>query len=243
MDFRAKSRGTMKMPSRENFLTFEDSTQRGADFSGRNLLQFGSVGSRFESCHFDEVQIDDAVFAAGTVPSVYVDCSFDRARIRFGAQIDARFVRCSFRDVELADWFCFTTELVDCTFSGRLRKAFFNGTVPEERRAMVGRDQNEFRGNDFSRMDLIDVAFRTGIDLTLQRLPSGPSYLYLASAEEAVHGARAAILSWEDLESRRKAMAEIRALESELEGRQRQLLLREDDHSKSLLSLLSGSES
>ena len=128
-------------------------------------------------------------------------------------------------------WFCFAVELVDCTFTGRLRKAIFNGTVPAEQRSMAGRISNDFRGNDFSGMDLRDVGFRTGIDLTLQRLPTGSQYLYVEDATGAVHRARNAVAHWEDLALRREAMVLIEILESEISEGQRQLLLRKDDYS------------
>jgi hypothetical protein len=42
---------------------------------------------------------------------------------------------------------------------------------------------------------LIDVSFRTGIDLSQQRLPSGPDYLYLPNAAETMRrGARGSYL-------------------------------------------------
>jgi hypothetical protein len=56
-----------------------------------------------------------------------------------------------------------------------MRRSFFNGTVREELVEALGRTSNEFRGNDFSGMDLIDVDLPTGIDLSLQRLPTASS--------------------------------------------------------------------
>lgn len=87
-------------------------------------------------------------------------------------------------------------ELIDCTFSGQLRKAIFNGTVHEDDRLNAGQERNKFHGNDFSAMRLIAVDFRTGIDLTRQKLPSGPDYVYVPNAAEAVRQARAAVLGW-----------------------------------------------
>jgi hypothetical protein len=232
MKFEARSVGRIRI--REDRRIVLDHVQlSGSDFSGRKLLQFAIVGSRLESCRFDRVRIDDAAFGAGPEISSFIDCSFDGARMRLGPGGYTRFERCSFRDVDLRDWFCFEVELIECTFSGRLRKAFFNGTVPsyDDYRKIVGRDRNEFRGNDFSEMELIDVAFRTGVDLSQQCLPSGPKYLYLPDAPSSVRRARSEVIGWQDLELRRRAMALMRTLESELEGGQRQLLLREDDFS------------
>jgi hypothetical protein len=75
------------------------------------------------------------------------------------------------------------------------------------------------------------VSFRTGIDLTQQRLPSGPEYLYLPVAAVAVQRARAEVVQWDDLDRRREAMVFINILEEDVAKGQRQLLLRLDDHS------------
>lgn len=211
-------------------LLLHDSTFSGADFSGRKLTQLSVAGSSFANCRFDRIRAQSASLGGGTKTSRYVDCSFDDARMRMGPGGYARFERCSFRNVDLRDWFCFAVELVDCTFTGRLRKVIFNGKPREDQRAIIGRSVNEFRGNDFIGTDLVDVAFRTGIDLTAQRLPDGPPYLYMADAAAAVRRAKIAASAWDDLDRRREAMALIGALEFELAGGQRQLLLRRDDY-------------
>ena len=203
---------------------------RGVDFSGRNLAQLSASGSRLEACRFDRCRIEDASFGARRETSEYVECSFDGARIHFGPGGYVRFVRCSFRDVDLRDWFCFTVELIDCTFSGRLRKAFFNGTVPEDKRPSAGRKRNDFVGNDFSAMTLIDVGFRTGIDLAQQKLPSGPDYIYLPDAADAVQRARAIVVGWDDLSLRQPALTLVNLLEEDVVAGQRQLLLRPADY-------------
>jgi hypothetical protein len=119
--------------------------------------------------------------------------------------------------------------MIDCTFSGRLKAAIFNGMVPEDERAMIGRVSNEFRGNDFSALDLIDVTFRTGIDLSKQILPSGEDYLYLPHAASAVSRAKAGVADWSDETMRRAATPIFQGLEYELLGGQQQLLLRLSD--------------
>ena len=141
----------------------------------------------------------------------------------------SRFVRCSFHNVVIRNWICFAVEMIDCKFSGRLETAVFNGTVPEDERRLIGRASNEFHGNDFSAMDLIDVAFRTGIDLTKQILPLGEDYLYLPQAAPAVTHAKSRVAGWDDEPMRRGAMAIVQGLEYELSGGQHQLLLRASD--------------
>jgi hypothetical protein len=136
------------------------------------------------------MRVGNWVTGSGEKPSVYVDCVFDRSRIRFNPGGLARFERCSFRDVELRDWMSFETELIDCVFTGKMRRSFFNGRAGSAATPGLDRDQNEFRGNDFSGMEFTDVGFRTGVDLRLQRLPVGPQYVYLKDAGPALDRAR-----------------------------------------------------
>jgi hypothetical protein len=201
-----------------------------ADYSGRKLKQFCAVGSRFERCRFDRMRVDSFVPGAGMELSDYVDCSFDGIRVRYVSAGFARFVRCSFRDVDVRDWRCTKAELIDCVFTGRLEECIFYGTVREEDRPWVGREKNEFRGNDFSGCDLVDVAFRTGIDLSLQRLPTGPEYLYLPDAAAAIERARAAVNEWYDPGLRERGLSLLNTLEMGVEGGQHQRLLRADNY-------------
>ena len=231
MDLRPQARVKGQVPIRKDqVLAVIGQRLVGQDFSGRKLLKFSSAGSRFESCKFEGMRIEDASLGGGQAMSEYLDCSFDRTRTRYMGGGYARFVRCSFRDVDLRDWRCFAVELVECTFSGRLRTAFFNGTVPPDEADAIGRAYNEFWGNDFSAMDLLDVDFRTGIDLSRQRLPSGPPYLYVADAADAVTRAYAQAVHWPDSELRRQAMVLLRIWEDQVAEGQRQFLLRADNY-------------
>jgi hypothetical protein len=178
---------------------------------------------------FDQVRIQSAAFGSGRETSEFVECTFNGARMNMAPGGFSRFVRCSFQNVNIRNWICLTVEMIGCTLSGRLERAVFNGSVPEDERAIIGRANNEFYGNDFSAMDLIDVGFRTGVDLTKQVLPSGGDYLYLPLAGSAVAQARSRVASWNDEEMRRAAMAIIQGLEYDLLGGQRQLLLRASD--------------
>jgi uncharacterized protein YjbI with pentapeptide repeats len=226
-DFRARSVGKVAPPGKLVSLTRKRLS--GADFSGRDLLQFASMGSVLERCRFDDARIDSGAFGAGRTASEYIDCSFDRSHIRFGPGGFARFVRCSFRDAVLSDWFCFAVQLVDCTFSGVISHSFFNGTVPEDKRRFVRRERNEFTGNDFSAVDLKDVGFRTGIDLTRQALPTGKGHLYLPDATASMGWARSQIALWPDGAMHQAATSFVESLGGESEGGQRQLLLRVTD--------------
>lgn len=215
--------------SKERILVIEKRRERGADFSGSKLDSFLAVASRFDECRFEKMTIGDACFGGGVSDSEYYDCSFDGSKFSATAPGCARFVRCSFRNVLIREFFGDKVEFVDCIFSGKLLKGYFNGTISENVSGCSGRHVNRFCGNDFSEMELIDVGFRTGIDLACQRLPSGPNYLYLPEAEEAVKEARHQVIEWKNLELRREAMLVIQVIELGLEGRQKQLFLQTKD--------------
>jgi hypothetical protein len=167
---------------------------------------------------------------AGRATSEYVDCSFIGSKIHMGPGGYARFVHCNFEDVLIDNWFCFAVELVECTFSGRLRKAVFNGRVPPEMQDIAGRKENRFEGNDFSRAKLLDVAFRTGIDLSGQRLPSGSEYTFLSHASSAVRQARISYNALDDPEVKKKVRGFLAAMEQEVANGQMQLLIRVNDY-------------
>jgi hypothetical protein len=228
MRIEARSNGRITITDDQR-LVLDHARVHDEDYSGRKLLQFASVGSHLHACHFDQIQIQSASFGSGRETSEFVECTFNGARMDMGPGGFSRFVRCSFHDVTIRDWICLAVEMIECTFSGRLETAIFNGAVPEDERALIGRARNEFHGNDFSAMDFRDVGFRTGIDLTRQILPSGDDYLYLPHAASAVAYAKSRIAGWDDQQMRRGASATIQGLEYELSGGQQQLLLRASD--------------
>ena len=228
MRIEARSKGRITIPD-DPRVVLDHARLDGEDYSGRTLWQFASIGSHLHACKFDQTKIRSAAFGSGRETSEFVECTFDGARMNMGPGGFSRFVRCSFHNVTIRDWICFAVEMIDCKFSGRLETAIFNGTVPEDERAIIGRASNAFHGNDFSAMDLCDVTFRTGIDLTKQILPSGKDYLFLPYAAATVSRAKSHVIGWNDEEMRRGAMAIIQGLEYELLGGQQQLLLRASD--------------
>lgn len=197
----------------------------GADFSGRRLRRATVVGSRLRSCLFQKVRIENAALGSGPEPSEYLDCVFDGARIShaFGR---ARFVRCSFQDVILRDWNSTAFELVDCTFSGRLRNSVFYGHPDNLYVPSGDPTRNEFHGNDFSAADLVQVEFRWGIDLSRQRLPDGPDYVYLPDLPAALARARGEVEGWPDDDRRRRARILLSTFEREVGLGQTQHLMR-----------------
>ncbi len=221
-EIKARVKGTTTVRN-DRSLVLDSVKEHGADFSGRKLDYFCAITSRFEKCRFEKLSISDACFGGGTSDSEYYDCSFDSSKIASGAPGHAKFVHCSFRNVLIRELCCHEVQFISCVFSGRFLSGYFNGSVLEERAGH--RKRNEFRGNDFSQMEFVDVAFRTGIDLTLQKLPTGPNYLYLPDAPSAVAKVRRQVIEWTDLDLRKNGMIVIQLLEGELQGGQQQLFL------------------
>jgi len=233
IEVKTRSLGLTKI-SENDRLVFKRERLDSEDFSGRKLIDLTAVGSKFVSCRFENMRIKSGCFGAGREVSEYIDCSFDGSSIRMIPVGYARFERCSFRNTDIHDWICFAVEMVGCTFSGKMRHVILNGTPQADDQAVVHRERNEFRGNDFSEAKLEDLSFRTGIDLTQQKLPIGPEYVYVPNAENAVRQARAEILEWKDIELRRLSMVLISTFEEEIQAGQQQILFRAADYTKSL---------
>jgi len=229
MDFSVRRVGRRRLPDDER-VVLSGQVLVGADFRDRRLQQFSAEGCRFEGARFDGAVIESASFGAGRRVSEYVGCSFDGAKLRMGPGGHARFVDCTFDGATIDHWFCLAVEIVGCTFSGRLSKAVFNGSVPPDKREVAGRQINRFEGNDFARVTLIDVGFRTGVDLTRQRLPEGDEYTYLPNAADAVRRAGIAYNAWDDSEAKRQARGVLVVMEEDVAGGQRQLLVRANDY-------------
>jgi hypothetical protein len=229
MDFSVRRVGRIQISGQDR-VVLSNQQLVAQDFRGLDLLQFSAEGARLERCAFDGSVIESGSFGAGRATSEYVDCSFSDAKIHMGPGGYARFVDCTFENVAIDNWFCFAVELVGCTFSGQLRKAVFNGCVPPEKRDVAGRATNQFEGNDFSRVKLVDVAFRTGIDLSKQRLPSGQEYTFLADAPSAVRRARIAFNALDDQEAKKRVRGVLAVMEEDVAAGQGQLLIRVDDY-------------
>jgi uncharacterized protein YjbI with pentapeptide repeats len=121
VEIRARIKGRIDVP-KDAYLTFEGAERVGETFSGRKLDKMRMSASSFTGCEFTDMRIGNWVTGGGrTTVTTYTECAFDRSRIRFNPGGLARFERCSFRDVDLRDWMCFETELVDCVLTGRMR--------------------------------------------------------------------------------------------------------------------------
>jgi hypothetical protein len=177
------------------------------DYTGLKLSRFVSIGSRFSACRFESMKISMFSAGAGTEPSEYVGCFFDGTRMEMHPGGFASFIDCSFRDVVITHWSVKAGDMLNCTFSGKIKTAIFNGTVDPHVQESYGKFRNEFEGNDFSNAEMVDVAFRTGIDLRRQILPAGPDYCYVENGAAALEVAFTVVDGWGDDEVQRGVRA------------------------------------
>jgi len=214
-------------------LFMENAVVEGGDYSGRDLVDFVSAGSRFVDCKFESMKLGDAVWGAGGPPaysqSVYVGCSFDKIRIRGMHGGWARFERCSFRDVVISGWNYQVADVVECVFTGTMKSnrggGAFWGSPLSDYQDRYQKRVNEFWGNDFSGCKLVGMDFRRGVDLRLQVLPSGPDYVYVEDGLAAVDRALTVIESWSDEEQRRSAQSYLGICRKDLLDMQKQLFM------------------
>lgn len=203
------------LPAGVSSVTFDRARLVNVDFSGTRFADFSAHGSEFESCDFS-----GAVFerlstgitrmggrwdGAGWPQSVFRDCVFRRTRfapfVFFG---NVRFERCLFDHSRLRDQTStFEAEFVDCVFRGRVRNINFWG-LPTDHQAALGRDRNDFTGNDFTGAELDYVAFHH-IDLQAQRLPGLPGYALLDRISERVEAVLPLVERWLDARHREVA--------------------------------------
>lgn len=213
-------------------LTFDHEVVVGGDFSGLRLNRFVAINSRFEGCRFDGMRVEHMSFGEGMLPSVYLGCSFDGAQLECQPGGVVRLERCSFDKTAIKRWKVGAADLVDCVFTGTIRHSMFYGRMLPDAWArrvehgVVVSERNEVRGNDFSGAKLIDVSFRRGVDLRLQRLPEGPEFLYVEQAASVLERARPVIEGWQDVESRKKGLTMVKVLSGTVGEGQEQLFVR-----------------
>jgi uncharacterized protein YjbI with pentapeptide repeats len=207
---------------------------RNLDMAGIVISVFIARECSFDSCNFTGTRFGAGYFgggeAAGFSQTVYRNCYFDRCGldgIGFGS---ARFERCSFRDVRLRKWLSFSSEFIDCVFAGDIPEAAFLGRSPLRSKS---RQQNDFRGNDFSGVRFGSVEFRGGINLSSQRLPTGDGQVLLDRRSERTTIVLAEISAWTNQVESRSAAQYLQIFTGSRYDGQEQLYIQ--DHSVRLI--------
>ena len=184
----------MELPRREN----RNEEWADVDFSSQSFDWFGAYGGTFLRCDFTEASFRQ--FSVGHERQTrFVDCTFRRTRFPLGNTWlhDARFERCLFDGARLRDLRVDGAEFVERVFRGRVWHTMFFG-VPTASVVTRDRPHNEWRDNDFSAADLVDVEFRD-IDLAAQRWPDNvEEYALIDRIDERVEAALASVPQWPD---------------------------------------------
>lgn len=204
-----------ELPAGVSSVTFDQARLVDVDFSGMRFADFTVHDSVFEGCDFTGVAFECLSMATtcmqgtwdgiGWPQSVFRGCVFRRTRFPpttfFG---NVRFERCTFDRSRLRDQTnTFEAEFVDCVFLGRVRNVNFWGR-PTQHQAALGRDRNDFAGNDFTGAEVDHVAFHH-IDLQTQRWPGLPGYALLDRIGARVHAVLPLVEQWPDAHHRKEA--------------------------------------
>lgn len=173
------------------------------------------------------MRVEHFSFGAGQATSSFRNCQFDGSIFSFVLPGYARLDSCTFGQATLQHLNADTLECIRCRFGGRIETAVFWGRIEDSNdRFLLNRDCNEFRDNDFSDADLIDVDFRGGIDLKRQILPQWGDYLYVPDAPTVVKYVKTLVTQWTSSARREHALKLLQVYEFTLGTGQEQLLLR-----------------
>ena len=204
----------------EKVLEIANDTLADQSFDSLSLEAMFVHGSRLKNCSFRDISVrHSASLGGGKKHSTFQDCVFDGSKFTDLALGRARFIGCSFRDVRILELRSSATDLIDCIFTGEIRKAVINGAADERK---WWRRQNRIRGNDFSGARLVHTAFRRGVDLSRQNLPLDESHFVVADLATAIPSARSAIQSWTEEEHKRLASILLDSMAHDLAHGQRQ---------------------
>lgn len=214
-------------------LLFSDSKKFQEDYSNRVVRSASILNSTFIGCNFERliVKPGSICFGAGKIASEYIDCSFDHSKFVYVSGI-ARFVHCSFKNVIINEMFALTMEFIDCFFSGKFKNVVFDIKLQEKDRKILGRDTNQFEGNDFSECKLNDnVAFRGGIDFHKQKMPVDDNLLYVYNPD-LIQEAKNKLLNLDDRPYQKKLLLSIKSFEMDFREGQRHFLFPLDKYTK-----------
>ena len=211
----------------------------GADFSGMRVEGFEARGCKFRDCRFDGARIGQMHFAVGKEQTVYQNCSFDNVRIKYTTGLRVRIEGCSFKNVKIIGWSLRLCDLVNNTFTGTMKAgksggSFWGAPMLYDRKNFLPpfllifpsrKRTNEFRGNDFSGCTIVGMDFRRGVDLRLQKLPTGYDYIYMEDGKRALEQALPKLDAWEDKELARRARGYFDIWKEKIDNGQKQLFI------------------
>jgi hypothetical protein len=197
-------------------ILLQRATIADADFSRASFERLAPSGCTFVRCDFRTATLDrrlQPLFKARP-RNVFRECRFDGADLRGIDPAWSRFERCTFDGADFAGWNAVAAEFVDCHFAGRISHVRFYAKPwgPIAAEVDPKRTVNEFIGNDFRDVELVDVAFLMGIDVTKQRWPESDEYIQLDRIHQRLTRGRTEILRWKDLGERGEALEMVQSL-------------------------------
>jgi hypothetical protein len=181
--WQARSKGRIPL-SHMNGLTLRDESRVGERFENLRLDYISVITSHLNRCVFSNILAHSVCLGGGATQSTYADCVFEDCDWIFSVVGKVRILRCEFNRCRLSNLFGTNLEAIGCSFNHTtIKKGVFHGTGSS---AVAVAQTNEFRDNDFSEADLIDVDFRGGIDVSKQRLPMGGEYVFIGDTCQAL---------------------------------------------------------
>jgi hypothetical protein len=205
-------------------------TFTGVDFGGLRFHGFVPAGSTFIECNFTRTIFETVHLGMAQVQrdrrtpikpkdprypeTVFRDCDFTEASFNEDNFYigNVRFERCRFINARLNRMRSSTGEFVDCVFAGKLIEVGFSAQPSKMDVPRIGRNLNEFRGNDFLRAEMYDCGFWGGVDLDAQILPSGPEYARLRRMRDCVVHVWHQVEEWPNEAEREKGLDALRSL-------------------------------
>jgi uncharacterized protein YjbI with pentapeptide repeats len=212
-------------------VSFQSAVVERGDFRETWWDDFWAAGSVFVECDFRGSRFGHAVLGDVSLQTTSRRCRFDGADLRNTFPGAARFEECQFAGAKIEDWRCFLNEFVACRFAGKLDGVGFSGRPwgPGADKLKPRRTTNEFRGNDFREVDLIQCSFKGGIEISLQLMPESETYIRLDRARERFLKAKDIVSAWTDQEARRLALIMLQVYSSSGFEEQRVIFARRDD--------------
>lgn len=142
-------------------------------------------GARLDRVVFRSIKIKHGSLGAGSVESHYDGCVFVNCELGVSSVGRATFRNCRFENSKIRGWISLSAQFVDCVFESRLERVVFDAHPLPNVAAELGRERNRFEGNDFRGSIFRDVAFRGGVQLAQDLMPTLDGGYFLRDGESA----------------------------------------------------------
>jgi hypothetical protein len=208
---------------------------KSESYSGAIISKFIAVESEFLNCSFENMKIEDVCFGGGIKQTRYVNCSFDNSVFSSNAPGIARFENCSFKNVQIRNFFCVDVDFVNCIFSGEIKKGNFVGVHSD----VDGSSKiNEYINNNFEGLKIGDVGF-SNIDLTMQTFSLNSTYAIILDVSYLIKIAKSELHNILDQTLYCAVSKVITILEYENEESNNQMLIDRNSFPDSLIDAVS----